>query len=536
MKKLLISILALTVGMTAKGVTSGIWTDYKAEFFSVINTEAKTITIHSAPELALLAYSIYYNIGYRDYTVTLGEDIDLAEHFWIPIGVPQDGFDFIGVFDGQGHTISNLNVFVKQLKDNANDPGTDVTPNNNAAGLFGKIGVGGTVKDVFVSGPFIGIKNPSASCSMGGITGVNAGTIVGCGNATMVTGNYDYAFVGGIAGTNTGTIQNCYNLGEVYTSKINNLIGGIVGNNSGTVSNCFTNSDITTSGGTNLETVQPYPIVGNNGGTVAASFYMNGTAYDVPESNKTVIALANNSSNSTTIGNNLGSGKNILLQDRTLYADGDWNTICLPFDIPAGATGYSPIAGATVMTLENSSFSARTGTLTLNFTNATSIVAGKPYIVKWDTPIVGDLPNPVFMNVTVSNSTSDIETSYTNFVGCFSPVSIAGDEGDKTKLYLGSENTLYYPSSSMTINSCRAYFELEGIIAGDKAGYAHAFVLNFSNDDQTAGIINVENNSQFSTFNSQIQDNWFTLDGRRLSGKPTQRGLYINNGKKVVRR
>ena len=138
------------------------------------------------------------------------------------------------------------------------------------------------------------------------------------------------------------------------------------------------------------------------------------------------------------------------------------------------------------------------------------------------------------MNVTVSNSTSDIETSYTNFVGCFSPVSIAGDEGDKTKLYLGSENTLYYPSSSMTINSCRAYFELEGIIAGDKAGYAHAFVLNFSNDEQTAGIINVENNSQFSTFNSQIQDNWFTLDGRRLSGKPMQRGLYINNGKKVV--
>ena len=27
---------------------------------------------------------------------------------------------------------------------------------------------------------------------------------------------------------------------------------------------------------------------------------------------------------------------------------------------------------------------------------------------------------------------------------------------------------------------------------------------------------------------------WYTLDGVRLSGKPTKKGLYINNGKKIV--
>lgn len=31
-----------------------------------------------------------------------------------------------------------------------------------------------------------------------------------------------------------------------------------------------------------------------------------------------------------------------------------------------------------------------------------------------------------------------------------------------------------------------------------------------------------------------INDAWYTLDGRRLMSKPTQRGLYINNGKKFV--
>jgi hypothetical protein len=31
-----------------------------------------------------------------------------------------------------------------------------------------------------------------------------------------------------------------------------------------------------------------------------------------------------------------------------------------------------------------------------------------------------------------------------------------------------------------------------------------------------------------------MSDVWYTIDGRRLSGKPTQKGLYIVNGKKVV--
>ena len=29
-------------------------------------------------------------------------------------------------------------------------------------------------------------------------------------------------------------------------------------------------------------------------------------------------------------------------------------------------------------------------------------------------------------------------------------------------------------------------------------------------------------------------DYWYSLDGRRLSGKPTQKGIYINNGRKIV--
>ena len=37
-----------------------------------------------------------------------------------------------------------------------------------------------------------------------------------------------------------------------------------------------------------------------------------------------------------------------------------------------------------------------------------------------------------------------------------------------------------------------------------------------------------------SDVRSQMSDVWYTLDGRRLTGKPTQKGIFINNGKKVV--
>ena len=58
-----------------------------------------------------------------------------------------------------------------------------------------------------------------------------------------------------------------------------------------------------------------------------------------------------------------------------------------------------------------------------------------------------------------------------------------------------------------------------------------AFVLNFGEEVETTGIVSIENGKW-------IIDNgagaWYSLDGRKLDGKPTKKGVYINNGKKVV--
>ena len=238
----------------------------------------------------------------------------------------------------------------------------------------------------------------------------------------------------------------------------------------------------------------------------------------------------------------------VTLTGRTLWKDGAWNTLCLPFALGDSNTDDNltftgtPLEGATVKTLSSTAFDSKTGTLTLNFsTDLSAIEAGKPYIVKWDKPdtyvaydgtnatTCSDQVNPVFSGVTIVNTTSDVETNELAFRGIFSPFAISGE--DRSLLYLGSDNTLYYPNAAMTIGAFRAYFQLNGITAGAPATGIRSFVLNFGDD--TNGITEAEANSSFFTHHSSLSG-WFTLDGRRLSGKPTAKGLYLHNGRKVM--
>ena len=57
----------------------------------------------------------------------------------------------------------------------------------------------------------------------------------------------------------------------------------------------------------------------------------------------------------------------------------------------------------------------------------------------------------------------------------------------------------------------------------------HTAQLMTVSGEVTTGIIEVSAN-----YNGVTDDAWYSLDGVRLSGKPTQRGMYINKGKKIV--
>ena len=263
--------------------------------------------------------------------------------------------------------------------------------------------------------------------------------------------------------------------------------------------------------------------------------------YDIIDVPATVdISLQDNADNSETISGKYNCPVNATLTGRTLYKDGSWNTLCLPFDLVLEG---SPLAGATVKTLESSDYNSENGTLTLNFTTGslTTLSAGTPYLVKWESG--ENLVNPLFSGVTVSTiGGGHADTHYVDFVGSFSPVSL--EANDNAVLYLGAGNKLYYPSQNRTMGSCRAVFRLHnGLAVGDLPtpgqANARAFVLNFGSDE-TTGIVEVnadvdlKSASHESGISNSLQRAWFDLQGRRLTGKPTEKGIYINNGKKVV--
>ena len=143
------------------------------------------------------------------------------------------------------------------------------------------------------------------------------------------------------------------------------------------------------------------------------------------------------------------------------------------------------------------------------------------------TPI--DITNPVFKNVIIKDI-SPIEVTSEDktvtFVGTYAPV--VYEEEDKSVLFLQGEK-LYYPDGvkPTTINSFRAYFQLDGIYGGvpEETSGVHNFVLNFG-DGETTGITTTKLTNQ--------NVDWYSIDGRKLNQKPKQRGIYISNGRKVM--
>ena len=94
-------------------------------------------------------------------------------------------------------------------------------------------------------------------------------------------------------------------------------------------------------------------------------------------------------------------------------------------------------------------------------------------------------------------------------------ISLHGDPEKRVKLHLEH------------CDACRAYFHIPAI--SGNAQMARRFVMNFGEGDEATGIIEVTAN-QKSTPACGI----YTLDGRKLQGQPTQRGIYIVNGKKII--
>jgi hypothetical protein len=120
-----------------------------------------------------------------------------------------------------------------------------------------------------------------------------------------------------------------------------------------------------------------------------------------------------------------------------------------------------------------------------------------------------------------------------SFTGIYSPVSF-GEKG-RSSLFMGESNTIYYFGPNAYLNAFRAYFRLaDDLYAADvsEGNEVKAFVLNFGGDEEATGIESIEDLNIYDLrFDA---DGWYDLAGRRLNGKPSIPGIYINNGSKII--
>lgn len=247
------------------------------------------------------------------------------------------------------------------------------------------------------------------------------------------------------------------------------------------------------------------------------------------------IILENTANNAYILDSRYHQTLNVTLKGHKFYKDGAWNTAFLPFStLPVGV-----LEGATMMEFDASSYDAETRTLKLSFKEVSSITAGVPCLVRWGKPGDGStavVTDPTFRDVFIDarEPVYPVPTEYVDFIGCFSPANIY--TRDRSHLFLGGDNKLYYPTSNpFTINDFLGYFRLKGVVAGYIENEPQAVNVVMSMGDETDGIVSIEAQDIVMGKKGQtLLDTWYTIDGRRIIGQPTQKGIYIRNGKKYV--
>ena len=217
---LLGAALILQTPATAYAAETLIYEQYKggSGYSSTLKEQDyAAIEISTEEDLRKLAENCVLDSWSRDKKVILQNDIvlSMASELSIPT--------FAGIFDGSGYTISNVKL----------------TGNGSTVGLFRYVQEGAKIRNLTVTGEV----SPSGSQDqVGGIVGVNYGSIENCNFAGNVIGDTN---VGGIAGVNaeSGEIRRCTSSGNVIG---NHSAGGIVGNNHGVLNNCSNSGDINT--------------------------------------------------------------------------------------------------------------------------------------------------------------------------------------------------------------------------------------------------------------------------------------------------
>ena len=223
----------------------------------------------------------------------------------------------------------------------------------------------------------------------------------------------------------------------------------------------------------------------------------------------TPLTLNDEKDNSKLLTSNNGQQTAVKLS-RKLLAN-QWNTFCVPFDIDIADCKINGIK-ASVMEYDHT-----TGN-TMEFKEATQIVAGKAYLIKPS----ADITDPQFDNVTIKNDDPTVsgDADGYSFVGIYNPKTFSGNDQERV-LILASEAKFMKVNNEQRMKGMRAYFTIP---AGTKAEAVRLMINN-----RPTALTEI-------TTTPSTSEKIFYIDGTYAGSdiKNVKKGIVIKEGKKYL--
>lgn len=207
----------LAAGFTAIALLASFALPVFADDAEPLPEEKPTVHITTVDELLQLAKDCSLDTYSTHRTVLLDADLDLVGQGFAGIPI------FNGTFDGQGHTISNLNL----------------VQDGSVVGFFRYLESDAVVQNLTLQGRAMPVGSRR---TIGSVAGSNAGTVKNCSFVGVSSG---VSMVGGIVGQNLsgGVVDGCTVTGSVYGAH---FVGGIAGDNHGVIANCVNKASVNT--------------------------------------------------------------------------------------------------------------------------------------------------------------------------------------------------------------------------------------------------------------------------------------------------
>lgn len=251
------------------------------------------------------------------------------------------------------------------------------------------------------------------------------------------------------------------------------------------------------------------------------------------------IEAANETEVNVKIDFSLRNNRKLPATTTRYWKGGEWNTLTLPFDISVAdlsqKLGYAIVNVINPeKTVINGASSEFYGKLTMKGGNGKDdvLAANKPFLVKTADDIKGVIDFGTQKVIAPSADLSVDAGKGAKFVGTYATKTVDKDHYAETVWFMLGNHARWANIGTTSVNSWNilpfeAYIDMTPI-----AGAPSNITFFFEEiDGSTTAIKSIETDNQSS---QQSAEGWYTLNGVKLMSAPTQKGVYIKDGKKVV--